>query len=97
MNYADRGLQYDQEGANREHQRGLRHIGRADAALTRCPRPIPMRCRARAMSAAPDGPGGFEGKGYIWDAALRGWTDSIRNYGFFGDLTRYEPITGPPT
>ena len=43
--------------------------------------------------AAPDGPGGVEGRGYIWDSALRSGL-TIRNYGFFGDLTRYEAITG---
>ncbi len=41
---------------------------------------------------APDGPGGEEGKGYIWDSALRAGL-SVRNYGFFGDVA---PIwTGP--
>jgi hypothetical protein len=43
--------------------------------------------------AAPDGPGGVEGRGYIWDAALRvGLT--VRNYGFFGDLSRYNAAAG---
>ncbi|MGA8657817.1 MAG: hypothetical protein WB586_16860 [Chthoniobacterales bacterium] len=39
--------------------------------------------------AAADGPGDTQKqKGYIWDAALRAGL-SIRNYGFFADLTRY--------
>lgn len=33
--------------------------------------------------AAPDGPGGAEGKGYLWRAALRRGV-SVRNWGFFG-------------
>jgi DNA-binding beta-propeller fold protein YncE len=37
--------------------------------------------------AAPDGPGGEEGKGYIWAAALaKGLT--VRNWGFFGGFFR---------
>lgn len=38
--------------------------------------------------AAPDGPNGAEGQGYLWDAATRAGV-SLRNYGFYGDLTRY--------
>jgi hypothetical protein len=39
--------------------------------------------------AAPDGPGSSQKqKGYIWNAALRAGL-SIRDYGFFADLTRY--------
>ena len=33
--------------------------------------------------AAPDGPGGEEGQGYIWAAALR-QGQTVRNWGFFG-------------
>ena len=33
--------------------------------------------------AAPDGPGGEEGKGYLWEAALRRGR-TVRNWGFFG-------------
>ena len=41
--------------------------------------------------AAPDGPGGEEGKGYIWEAALgRGRT--VRNWGFFGGFFRSADI-----
>ena len=87
VNYAERGLQYDQEGANR----GL-NVGYATSA---------ERVKAFALSpadpnvlpgandvAAPDGPDGDAGHGYIWDAALRAGL-SVRNYGFYGDLTRY--------
>ena len=45
--------------------------------------------------AAPDGPGGEAGTGYLWDAALRKGL-SLRNYGFFGDGVRYSlPSTNP--
>ena len=40
------------------------------------------------MPAAPDGPHGQVQRGYLWDAALRAGL-SIRNYGFFIDLGRY--------
>jgi hypothetical protein len=43
--------------------------------------------------AAPDGPDGAAGQGYIWDAALRAGL-SVRNYGFYGDLSRYEASAG---
>jgi DNA-binding beta-propeller fold protein YncE len=42
-----------------------------------------------------DGPGGVEGKGYIWDAALqRGLT--VRNYGFYEMLTSTAPLVHDP-
>src|SRR5215468_10457368 len=43
-------------------------------------------------AAAPDGPDGAEGRGYIWDAAIRAHV-SLRNWGFFGDLRRYDGKT----
>ena len=39
--------------------------------------------------AAPDGPNGEQQQGYLWNAALRAGL-SVRNYGFFVDLSRYE-------
>jgi hypothetical protein len=36
---------------------------------------------------APDGPAGEEGKGYIWDAALRAGL-TVRNYGLYGDYIK---------
>jgi len=46
-----------------------------------------------ADTAAPDGPDGEEGTGYLWDQAKRAGL-SIRNYGFFVDLSRYN-LSGP--
>ena len=94
VNYAERGLQYDQEGANR----GV-NVGYATSA---------ERVKAFALSpadpnvlpgindvAAPDGPGGEAGRGYLWDSALRAGL-TVRNYGFYGDLTRYYLATKDP-
>jgi len=92
VNYADRGLQYDQEGANRNI-----NVGYATSAERREANPLspadPNVLPGARDVAAPDGPGDLEGRGYIWDAALRAGL-TIRNYGFFGDLTRYEAATG---
>jgi DNA-binding beta-propeller fold protein YncE len=92
VNYADRGLQYDQEGANRNMNMGYATSAERRQANPLSPADPNVLPGARDV-AAPDGPGGVEGKGYIWDAALRAGL-TIRNYGFFGDLTRYEAATG---
>ena len=89
VNYAGRGLQYDQEGPNRNINVGVGdHAARvaASASMPKDPDLLP----GTADVAAPDGPNGEEGQGYIWDAALRAGV-SVRNYGFFTDLDRYEP------
>jgi hypothetical protein len=93
VNYANRGLQYDQEGANRNVNMGYATSAERQKANPVSPGDPNVLPGARDV-AAPDGPGGEEGRGYIWDAALRAGL-SIRNYGFFGDLVRYEPATGP--
>ncbi|THD62271.1 hypothetical protein [Phenylobacterium sp.] len=90
VNYAGRGLQYDQEGENRN----------INVAIT------PHAARKAAKAATPDdddvlpgptdvgaldGPdAGEEGQGYVWNSALRAGL-SVRNYGFYGDLSRYSP------
>ena len=88
VNYADRGLQYDQEGANRNINVGYATSAERVAANPVSPADPNVLPGARDV-AAPDGPGGEEGRGYLWDAALRAGAD-VRNYGFFGDLTRYD-------
>lgn len=87
VNYAKRGLQYDQEGNNRNINVGLATPAERIAANPLTPND-PNLMAGTADVAAPDGPGGEEGKGYIWDAALRAGK-TVRNYGFYGDLTRY--------
>ena len=92
VNYADRGLQYDQEGANRNMNMGYATSAERRVANPLSPADPNVLAGARDV-AAPDGPGGVEGRGYLWDSALRAGL-TIRNYGFFGDLTRYEFATG---
>jgi hypothetical protein len=92
VNYANRGLQYDQEGANRNINVGYATSDERRQANPLSP-PDPNVLPGARDVAAPDGPDDEEGRGYIWDAALRAGI-SIRNYGFFGDLTRYQPAMG---
>jgi len=93
VNYADRGLTYDAEGDNRNVNVGL--AGAARLASNPLTPPDPDLLAGTADVAAPDGPGGATGEGYLWNAALRAGK-SIRNYGFYGDLSRYfvPAITG---
>jgi DNA-binding beta-propeller fold protein YncE len=94
VNYADRGLQYDQEGANRGINVGYATTPERVAANPVSPNDPNLLPGANDV-AAPDGPAGEAGRGYIWDSALRAGL-SVRNYGFYGDLTRYylPPATG---
>jgi DNA-binding beta-propeller fold protein YncE len=88
VNYGGRGLQYDQEGPNRNINVGIGDHAARVAASASTPKD-PDLLPGTADVAAPDGPEGQEGQGYIWDAALRAGL-SVRNYGFFTDLDRYE-------
>ena len=92
VNYAGRGLQYDQEGPNRNVNVGYGASAERVAANPASPTDPNILPGARDV-AAPDGPGGEEGRGYLWDAAMRAGL-SLRNYGFYGDLTRYEKSVG---
>ena len=87
VNYAGRGLQYDQEGSNRNINVGIADHKARTAANAATPDDDDVLPGAIDV-AAPDGPEGEEGQGYVWDAAIRkGLT--VRNYGFYGDLSRY--------
>jgi DNA-binding beta-propeller fold protein YncE len=92
VNYAQRGLQYDQEGTNRNV-----NVGYATTAERRRANPLspndPDLLPGLADVAAPDGPGGAAGAGYIWDGALRAGL-KVRNWGFYGDLIRYDKDAG---
>jgi DNA-binding beta-propeller fold protein YncE len=93
VNYASRGLQYDQEGDNRNLNMGLASSAERRAADPLAPSD-PNILPGAVDVAAPDGPGGEAGKGYLWDQALRvGLT--VRNWGFYGDLTLYDEGAGP--
>jgi len=94
VNYAQRGLSYDHEGDNRNINTGIALAGDRIAANPSTPKD-PDLVAGTADVAAPDGPDGAIGEGYIWNAALRAGK-SVRNYGFYGDLSRYfaAPETG---
>jgi YVTN family beta-propeller protein len=89
VNYAGRGLQYDQEGTNRNVNVALPTAAARTAANPATP-DDPDLLAGTADVAAPDGPGGEAGAGYLWDAAIRARLE-VRNYGFYGDLARYDP------
>ncbi len=87
VNYAGRGLSYDSEGTNRNVNVSYPTIAERVQANPVTPRD-PDLLPGTIDTAAPDSPSGKINQGYIWNAALaQGLT--IRNYGFFIDLTRY--------
>jgi DNA-binding beta-propeller fold protein YncE len=92
VNYGDRGLQYDQEGDNRQINVGYATSAERVAANPLSPADPDVLPGANDV-AAPDGPDGAAGQGYLWDAALRAGL-SVRNYGFYGDLSRYRAGPG---
>jgi DNA-binding beta-propeller fold protein YncE len=93
LNYAKRGVGYDVEGMNRGiNLAGATPQERNTAGLNDAANQLP----GTADVAAPDGPKEDEtGAGYLWDAALRA-NLSLRNYGFFLDLSRYSNALGRP-
>jgi hypothetical protein len=98
--YGGRGtFTYDFEGTNRNINVGFGKVAERQAADPLNPSD-PDILPGRADVSAFDGPDGEEGAGYLWDAALRAH-HSVRNYGFFIDLTRYSvagtPAFIPPT
>jgi DNA-binding beta-propeller fold protein YncE len=99
--YAGRGtFTYDYEGTDRNINTGLGTVAARQAANPLNPSD-PDILPGTADPSAFDGPSGEEGAGYLWDAALRAHL-SVRNYGFFIDLTRYSlpasnPASIPPT
>ncbi len=88
--YADRKLSYDVEGNNREmnvsvaspQQRA--NLAPEQAGIKDADDQLP----GLAEVAAPDSAEGEPGAGYLWDAAKRAKL-TVRNYGFFLDLSRY--------
>ncbi|HLI85728.1 MAG TPA: bifunctional YncE family protein/alkaline phosphatase family protein [Bryobacteraceae bacterium] len=94
INYANRGFAYDWEGLNRKVNVGYASLAeRVKAQPLLSPGPgIPADSNllpGDADVAAPDGPKGEAGSGYIWDEALRAGL-TVRNYGFYIDLGRYD-------
>jgi YVTN family beta-propeller protein len=88
MNYADRGQSYDVEGTNRNI-----NVAIPTTAERRVADPIspddPDLLPGTGDVAAPDSTSGDVGRGHLWDAALAAGL-SVRNYGYYCDLARYE-------
>jgi YVTN family beta-propeller protein len=87
VEYAGRGLSYDSEGTNRNVNVGYPTLAERLAANPLSP-DDPNVLPGTANVAAPDGPQGQQGAGFLWDAALRAGL-TLRNYGFFIDEARY--------
>jgi DNA-binding beta-propeller fold protein YncE len=88
--YANRGFMYDWEGMNRGINVGIGTLPeRVKAQPLLGPNPDPDLLPGAVDVAAPDSDAGDAGSGYIWDEALRAGL-TVRNYGFFCDLSRYE-------
>jgi len=88
VNYAGRGLSYDSEGTNRNINVSIPTLAArlaADPVTPNDPDVLP----GTVDTAAPDGPNNQVNTGYLWDQALRAGL-TVRNYGFFIDLVRYQ-------
>ncbi len=84
MALAGRGGEMALWGINRGVNMGLDSSAKRREQFSESPADPDVLPGARDVGA-PDGPGGDEGKGYIWDAALRAGL-TVRNYGFNGDI-----------
>jgi YVTN family beta-propeller protein len=101
INYAGRGFTYDWEGTNRNVNVGFASPAeRLKAQPLLSPDPQhpadPRLLPGDADVAAPDSATGEAGAGYIWDEALRAGL-SVRNYGYYTDLGRYENPKANPS
>ncbi|HYA62785.1 MAG TPA: bifunctional YncE family protein/alkaline phosphatase family protein [Candidatus Sulfotelmatobacter sp.] len=96
VEYAGRGLSYDSEGTNRNVNVGLPTLAArlaSDPLVGLLPDAADV-LPGTANTAAPDGPQGEQGAGFLWDGALRtGLT--VRNYGYFIDLSYYNLTAAP--
>jgi DNA-binding beta-propeller fold protein YncE len=91
IGYAGKGLAYESEGTNRFVDVALsaadRHLANPDVPDD------PDLLAGSANLTATDAPDGAAGAGSLWAAAMaRGLT--VRNYGFYGDLSRYGKEAG---
>jgi len=93
VNYADRGFSYDWEGRNRDVNVGIGSLPeriKAQPLLGNSNFPAdPNLLPGEADVAAPDSVSGEAGAGYLWDEVLSAGL-TLRNYGVFCDLSRYE-------
>ena len=92
VNYAGRGGNDNAEGTNRNIDVGIaNYVQRAEAdplITVAGGSPNPNLLPGGANVAAPDSPEGGAGQGFIWNAAAQAGL-SIRDYGMFIDLARY--------
>ncbi len=89
--YAFRGLSVESEGLNRSVNVAIPTVAgrqKADPLTPADPDLLP----GQTDVAAPDGPNNEINTGYLWDSALRAGL-TVRNYGFFVDLTPYNTAT----
>ncbi len=97
-NYAGRGFEYDWEGMNRSVNVGIGSLPervKAQPLLGDAEHPAdPNLLPGTADVAAPDSSSGESGAGYLWDEAL-GAGKTLRNYGVFCDLSRYNNARRP--
>jgi DNA-binding beta-propeller fold protein YncE len=93
VNYANRGLSNDSEGLVRDINVAIPTLAGRMQANPVSPND-PDLLPGTADTSAPDGPGNEANTGYLWDAALRAGL-TIRNYGFFIDLVRYNLVGTP--
>jgi YVTN family beta-propeller protein len=89
-NYAGRGFEYDWEAMNRNINIGIATLAeRVKAQPLLGSSPDPNLVPGTADIAAPDSASGEVGSGYLWDEALRAGK-TVRNYGIYCDLSRYD-------
>jgi DNA-binding beta-propeller fold protein YncE len=94
MQYAGRGQTYDVEGTNRNINVALPTLDERRAANSATP-DDPDELPGTSDVGAQDSYAGEEGRGHLWDSALRAHV-SVRNYGFYIDAARYEPDSPSP-
>ncbi|MBV8894863.1 MAG: hypothetical protein JO051_00005, partial [Acidobacteriaceae bacterium] len=88
VNYRNGAVSYDSEGTNRNVNVAIPTLQGRIAANPLTPND-PDLLPGTTDAAAPDGPDHEINGGYLWNQALRAGL-TIRNYGFFIDLTRYD-------
>ena len=91
VGYAGKGLAYEAEGTNRFVNVALdpaaRHAANPDVPAD------PDLLAGNADLTGVDAPDGEAGAGTLWAAAMAKGL-SVRNYGFYGDLSRYGKVAG---
>jgi YVTN family beta-propeller protein len=89
--YGFRALSLDSEGMNRSVNVAYPTVAERQVGDPLTPND-PDLLPGQTDASAPDGPNNEVNTGYLWDAALRA-NLSVRNYGFFVDVTCYNEPT----